>query len=217
MSERRLRLLCAVAVVAGAVLLPAVPASAHASLVAATPPPGTALPQAPGAVVIRFTEPLNPRLSRIEVLDEDGCDVGAGKTTLVGDDATVLRRRLPLLEPGRFTVRWTTVSTLDGHMRRGSYVFGIGTTASAAQRVVDGPVASQGWPGLVGRFVALEGSACGLAPGCWASEPVERDSPAGASPPWPLPPPPWPLPAPPSPWCPRPSSPGARPPPSSTP
>lgn len=157
MSERRLRLLCAVAVVPGALLLSAVPASAHASLVAATPPPGTALPQAPGAVVIRFTEPLNPRLSRIEVLDDDGRDVGAGTTTLVGDDATALRRRLPLLAPGRFTVRWTTVSTLDGHLRRGSYVFGIGTTASAAQRVVDGPVDSQGWPGLVGRFVALGG------------------------------------------------------------
>lgn len=34
-------------------------------------------------------------------------------------------------------------------------MFGIGTGATAAQRVVDGPVESQGWPGLVGRFVAL--------------------------------------------------------------
>lgn len=157
MRERRLRAVWAVCVAAGTLFFSTAPASAHATLVAATPAPGTGLPQAPGAVVIRFTEPLNPRLSRIEVLDDDDRDVGAGKTTLAGDDANALRRRLPLLPPGRFTVRWTTVSTLDGHMRRGSYVFGIGTTASAAERVMDGPLESQGWPGLVGRFFGLGG------------------------------------------------------------
>ncbi len=141
----------------GALLVLAVPASAHATLVAATPPPGAGVPQAPGAVVIRFTEPLNPGLSRIEVLDGDGRDVGTGPTTRADDDADALRRRLPLLPPGRFTVRWTTVSTLDGHARQGSYVFGVGTTATADQRILDGPLQSQGWAGLVGRFFALGG------------------------------------------------------------
>lgn len=174
MGERRLRALGAAAVVAAALCVSAVPASAHATLVAATPAPGTGLPQAPGAVVIRFTEPLNPRLSRIEVLDDDGRDIGGGRTTLAGDDATALRRPLPLLPPGRFTVRWTTVSTLDGHSRRGSYVFGVGTTASAAQRVADGPLQSQGWAGLVGRFVALGGL------GLWAGAGLVGERAAGA-------------------------------------
>ncbi|MGH2659389.1 MAG: hypothetical protein ACRDHS_06930 [Actinomycetota bacterium] len=39
-------------------MLPA-PAGAHAGLVASTPSPGIGLPQAPGAVVLRFSEPLN--------------------------------------------------------------------------------------------------------------------------------------------------------------
>ncbi|MBW3643363.1 MAG: copper resistance protein CopC [Actinobacteria bacterium] len=157
LGQRRLRVLCAVGVFAASVFASAVPASAHATVVAATPAPGTGLPQAPGAVVIRFTEPLNPRLSRIEVLDDGDRDVGVGPTRLAEGDAKALHRRLPLLSPGRFTVRWTTVSTLDGHSRRGSYVFGIGTTASASQRVIDGPFTSEGWTGVVGRFLALAG------------------------------------------------------------
>jgi hypothetical protein len=49
--------------------LPAL-AAAHAGPVASTPSPGIGLPQAPGSVVLRFSEPLSYRLSRIELLDQ---------------------------------------------------------------------------------------------------------------------------------------------------
>jgi copper transport protein len=133
------------------------PAWAHAELVQASPAPGSGLPQAPGAVVVRFNEPLNRRLSGIEILDPSGRDVDEGATLPVKGDPQAMKRRLGLLSPGVYTVQWTTVSTVDGHTLHGSYRFGIGTSASADESVRASPIDSEGWLGLVGRFVALVG------------------------------------------------------------
>jgi copper transport protein len=133
------------------------PAWAHAELADASPAPGSGLPQAPGAVVVRFNEPLNRRLSSIEVLDASGRDVGEGPTRAVEGDPNAMKRRLGLLSPGVYTVEWITVSTVDGHTLHGSYSFGIGTSASADESVRASPIDSEGWLGLVGRFVALMG------------------------------------------------------------
>ena len=61
--------------------------AAHAKILLASPEPGTGLSQAPAAVVIKFSEPLNTALSRIEVLDASGTDVGQGPTLAVAGDA----------------------------------------------------------------------------------------------------------------------------------
>lgn len=45
---------------------------AHAGLASSTHGEATGLAQAPGAVVLRFTEPLNRRLSSLEVTGPDG-------------------------------------------------------------------------------------------------------------------------------------------------
>lgn len=140
-----------------AVLVPALPASAHASFVRATPNPGSGLVQAPGEVVIRFTEPLVRELSKIEVVDRDGNDVTRGPTMPVEGDPQAMRRPLGLLSPGGYEVRWTTVSPLDGHTLKGRYTFAIGTVATPVDTVEAGPIDSEGWLGLVGRFVALGG------------------------------------------------------------
>ncbi|MHB8400276.1 MAG: copper resistance CopC/CopD family protein, partial [Candidatus Limnocylindrales bacterium] len=130
-------------------------AQAHADLVLATPAPGTGLAQAPAAVVIKFSEPLNLSLSRIEVLDASGTDVGTGPTEAVTGDPEAMRRPLGLLPTGQYTVRWTSVSALDGHALSGTYSFAVGTGASAGTTVADSPLDSEGPFGLVGRFVEL--------------------------------------------------------------
>lgn len=127
-------------------LVPATPASAHAELVSATPAPGTGLPQAPGAVVLRFNEPLNMRLSEIRVLDSDGQDVAEGASLAVTGDPQAMRRKLGLLAPDQYTVEWTTTSTVDGHTLHGSYSFGIGTAAAANESVRRGrSIPKDGW------------------------------------------------------------------------
>lgn len=144
----------------GAVLLSAAAAgsvNAHAELVLAKPSPGTGLPQAPAAVVLKFTEPLNISISRIQVLDASGLDVGTGSTEPVSGDPTAMQRELGLLPVGQYTVSWTTVSALDGHSLHGSYRFGVGTSAAPDEEVRKSPIDSEGVLGLVGRFLALLG------------------------------------------------------------
>lgn len=130
-------------------------AQAHAELLLASPAPGTGLAQAPAAVVIKFSEPLNLSLSRIEVLDASGADVGSGPTETVVGDAQAMRRPLGLLPTGQYTVRWTSVSALDGHTLRGSYSFAVGTGANPGTTLADSPLDSEGPIGLFGRFVEL--------------------------------------------------------------
>jgi copper transport protein len=138
-------------------------AQAHAELQLASPAPGTGLAQAPAAVVIKFSEPLNLSLSRIEVLAATGADVGSGPTEAVPGDAEAMQRPLGLLPIGQYTVRWTSVSALDGHTLRGSYSFAVGTGASPDTTLANSPLDSEGPLGLVGRFVEL------VALGGWAA------------------------------------------------
>ena len=139
--------------------------AAHAEILLASPGPGTGLSQAPAAVVIKFSEPLNTALSRIEVLDASGTDVGQGPTLAVAGDAQAMRRPLGLLPVGQYTVRWTSVSALDGHTLRGTYSFAVGTGADAGTTIADGPLDSEGPIGLVGRFAALVALGVWLASG----------------------------------------------------
>jgi copper transport protein len=145
-------------VICGAIFT-ATPAMAHAELLIATPSPGVGISQAPGAAVLKFSEPLNRNLSRIHVFDQSGRDVAKGATLTVEGDAQAMERKLGLMQPGVYTVEWTTVSSVDGHTLQGSYSFGIGTATAGRARVKASPVDSEGWLGLIGRFAALTGLA----------------------------------------------------------
>lgn len=137
----------------------AAPAWAHASFVSATPDPGTGLPQAPGEVVLRFSEPLILGPSEIRVEDEFGRGATEGPTRGVEGDARAMRRRLGLLAPGVYTVTWTTMSPLDGHTLKGSYRFAVGGTTPGEESVRADPLSSEGPAGLAGRWLGLLGLA----------------------------------------------------------
>ena len=150
--------LALVAVLAAALLVVlALPASAHASFVSSQPGPGTGLPQAPGEVVLRFSEPLVLEGSSVDVVDAAGASATDGPVERVEGSPKALRRELGLLPPGVYTVRWTTLSPLDGHTLRGEYKFAIGSTTLGDERVEASPLSSEGPLGLAGRFVGLAG------------------------------------------------------------
>ena len=158
--DRRIsQILLGIAVVALIVGGAAEPVFAHAGLLLASPAPGAGLPQAPGEVVLRFSEPLDIALSRISIIGPDGADGGQGQTLGVTGDPNAMQRRLGVLHVGVYAVHWRSVSALDGHAVSGTYQFGIGTAVLGAESVSDDPVSSEGWAGLVGRLLTLGGLA----------------------------------------------------------
>ena len=150
-------ILAAVLLTSGLAMLvvDASPARAHAAFVESQPPPGSSFAQAPGGVVLRFTEPLIMDLSSVEVIGPNSNSVTSGPTEAIEGEPNAMRRGLGLLAPGRYEVRWTTVSPLDGHTLRGSYEFGVATPTRPQQSVEAGPLDSFGPFGLLGKAVVL--------------------------------------------------------------
>ncbi|HLH67692.1 MAG TPA: copper resistance protein CopC [Candidatus Dormibacteraeota bacterium] len=129
----------------------AAPVQAHALLRSSSPPAGAVLPQSPRVVTITFTEPPDPRLSTLRVLDQHGRQVAAGPTRPVAGQPLELEIPLRRLPPGIYTVSWQTVSASDGHVAEGAFAFGVRTSPAA---VVTPPEAEQvqamSAPGLLG-------------------------------------------------------------------
>ncbi|MDP8957428.1 MAG: copper resistance protein CopC/CopD [Actinomycetota bacterium] len=105
------------------VLLPE-PALAHAAFVSSQPEPGERLGTAPGVVTLRFTEPLNTKLSRATVTDPTGTEFAGRATSRDSIDIPLTTNAV-----GVYEVQWTTVSVVDGHTLRGSFEFGVGVTS----------------------------------------------------------------------------------------
>jgi copper transport protein len=104
----------------GAALLPGT-ALAHATLVSSSPAPGQRLGTTPGVVELQFSEPVSSRLSTATVQAPDG----RAYTAAVPASGRV-EVRLPTAVVGLYTVRWSTVSSVDGHALQGRFTFGVG-------------------------------------------------------------------------------------------
>jgi copper transport protein len=104
-------------------------AQAHAILVQADPPPGARLSLPPDRVRLWFSEPVEPTLTRVEVLDAERRRVDRGDLRADPQDPRRLEISLASLPPGLYTVVWQTVSRVDGHPARGFYTFAVGAGA----------------------------------------------------------------------------------------
>lgn len=115
MTSLRVLLLVALA------LTGATPAAAHSLLLGATPAPDAVLTASPPAVVLRFNNRIEKRLSRVRLVDERGT-VAAAPTRADGETAESLEAAVPPLAPGTWRVEWQVFS-IDGHVVTGSYRF----------------------------------------------------------------------------------------------
>ena len=127
--------------IAGAVVLvwaalgllpPGDTAFAHANLARASPAPNSVLDEAPSRVAIWFTEPIEPSLSEIQVLDAQGSRVDDGDSLVDTNDPLAMSVGLTPVPEGTYTVAWRNVSTVDGHRVRGSFVFSVGEPITGA-------------------------------------------------------------------------------------
>lgn len=105
---------------ATALTLLAAPALAHGMLSSADPAESEVLTEAPKAVLLDFSEDLEPALSTITVTDSAGVRIETGAP--VADEPGSLRLDLPALTPGTYRVDWS-VTSVDTHSTSGSYSF----------------------------------------------------------------------------------------------
>ena len=115
----RRRLLLAVAVA----LIP-LTASAHSVLVRSEPARGAALARAPQRVRLWFSERIEPAYAQLSVWSAPGVRVDAGDAAVDPGDPTLLSASTPGLGPGRYTVRYRVLS-VDAHVVESSFEFSV--------------------------------------------------------------------------------------------
>ena len=88
----------------------------------------------PSKVVIDFSERPIPAVSTIQVLNEKNERVDNGNFVIIGDHDREAMTTLDTkkLSDGVYTVSWMTQSADDGHIAKGSYVFGIGNVGQSS-------------------------------------------------------------------------------------
>src|SRR6266566_5725758 len=98
-------------------------ASAHSTLISSQPMPGQRLSSAPRVVVLDFSESINIQLSRAQVVTPVGRTFSAA-----GVSSEKIEIPISGNEFGVYSVGWTTVNAVDGHVLHGSFVFGVGVS-----------------------------------------------------------------------------------------
>ena len=99
----------------------------HANLVRSEPAPDSELERAPSSIRLEFSEPLESPGSEITILDPRGNEVGHESSVIDSDEPTVMTVRVSdELPNGTYTVVWRSLSAVDGHLVRGSFLFAVG-------------------------------------------------------------------------------------------
>jgi copper transport protein len=99
----------ALGAVAAMVLL-ALPASAHANLVRSDPPDGSVLAHAPSVARLWFSETISPKFSSARVVDHTGKDITGSPAQVGGGDQAQLTVELPRLGTGTYGLVWRVLA-----------------------------------------------------------------------------------------------------------
>jgi copper transport protein len=166
---RRLAIAAALGIAAGAAWAGAAttPAHAHAVLEEADPANGELLEAPPDEILLAFSEPPDPSLAAVEVVDATGARLRTGPVEVL-EGPRAVRVRLGDVPDGVYTVSWRVVSTVDGHLTSGTFSFGVGVspagvrpaeTATPQDVSTPTPLAVAGRWGLYAGLVVLMGAA----------------------------------------------------------
>ena len=133
------------------VLLFASAASAHAVLQFSAPAHGSVLRASPDRMELQFNEAVDSRISTV-VLVRDGTRISLAPISSEGRRVVY---KVPSLETGLYIVDWRVISAVDGHLTRGSFVFGVGAVAVPFGASIT--VATPAWPDVLARWLGLVG------------------------------------------------------------
>lgn len=142
------RAVVALGIVAGALLLWASPAAAHAALVETDPVAGQSVDTAPEAVTLSFNEAVDIGLGGVRLYDQDGRLVDTGPAESEPGGRVV---RLPVgdLDDGSYVVTWR-VTSADEHPVQGAFTFAVGAVGANVEGLADRLLASEGASVAVG-------------------------------------------------------------------
>ncbi|HUG13384.1 MAG TPA: CopD family protein [Thermomicrobiales bacterium] len=103
-------------------------ASAHAALLRSDPAGSVSLAEGPESISLWFSEAVELDYSRIQVLRSDGSRVSAGvlQRRDDGPDPALLLPLRDELGRGSYTVVWSVLSSVDGHVTEGFFSFTVG-------------------------------------------------------------------------------------------
>jgi copper transport protein len=111
-------------------------ARAHALFVRSNPAANAVLAVPPVQVEIFFSEPLEEKLSSIQVFDSNSIRVDVGDVRVDPTDPTRLTVSLHSLSEGVYTVTWKAVSSVDGHQTVGTFPFAVGNANASAVNAI---------------------------------------------------------------------------------
>jgi len=111
------------------------PADAHANLVSSDPPAGALLQAAPKALVLEFSEELDPSFSRVQLYNSKNQIVNPGPGVVDPAFPLIMRLALGDLPKDSYTAIWRSRSAADGHITEGVVPFGIGVAATSASLI----------------------------------------------------------------------------------
>ncbi len=122
---------------AALILIPAMRASAHDSLISSDPAADSTVDALPDEVSLTFSAALieAPNSTAIVVTDADGKSLGDGDAEITGAIVTQ-KLRTEGAAPGEYTVLWQVVSS-DGHPTDGTFTFTVAGDTSAEPAPVE--------------------------------------------------------------------------------
>jgi methionine-rich copper-binding protein CopC len=120
---------CAVIITAFNAAVFAAPAAAHTALQSSTPKSDARVATPPSEVVLVFTTPVRPRLSRVVVRGPDGGQYATGAPQV--NSAQVVQSLSPLTAAGRYEIDFRVVAP-DGHSLTDSVRFTLTKSATNA-------------------------------------------------------------------------------------
>ena len=110
-------------------------ASAHAYLTASVPANSALVTTAPAQVTMSFSERLEPSVSRADLYDQSGGQIG-GTSFTIPEPSTMVLSLPPGLGNGTYAVVWTSLSADDGHTASGFISFTVGAESDIATVVL---------------------------------------------------------------------------------
>lgn len=149
------------------VVLTVASAAAHASLRESVPEPNAVISEAPDAVTMRFTEPLERAYISAQLFDQQGEAVPETEARAGSNPYEMVLELPPDLPDGTYSVFWRTLSIADGHPAQNYFAFTIGSDADVASAAMppgeQAPSGPPQWAVTISRWAALVGLAALVA------------------------------------------------------